>query len=134
MVSRTSPFRERLPFLGALWLALVTVLLCATVPAGLPGSEVRGSAFNPSNSVVALRAKAIASLHDAEIAVGKDDDGVTASHPGPHPGDQTIVPLTPMDGRPAIDAGRVLNILTWHDALPLLRLLSAIYPRGPPLF
>ena len=129
----SNPLGESLPFLGALWLALATVLLCATVPAGLPGSEVRGSAFNPSNSVVALRAKPIASLHDAEIAASKDDDNLAAPHTGPYPGDQAIAPLVHVDSQPATDAGRVPSILAWHDALPLSRLLSAIYPRGPPL-
>lgn len=42
-------------FVSALWVALVTVLLCALVPAGLPLTKTVGSAFSPSTIVVALR-------------------------------------------------------------------------------
>ncbi|MET0372868.1 MAG: hypothetical protein ABW128_01265 [Rhizorhabdus sp.] len=42
---------------AAAWLAVLTVLACAVLPAGLPHTASHGSAFNPANSSVALVAK-----------------------------------------------------------------------------
>lgn len=43
-------------FLASVWLTLATALFCAVVPIGLPQSASHGSAFNPSNTAVALHA------------------------------------------------------------------------------
>jgi hypothetical protein len=40
------------------WVAMVTVLVCAVVPAGLPLTTAQGSAFNPATTAVALQARA----------------------------------------------------------------------------
>lgn len=41
-------------FVGAVWIAIATVLICAVAPAGLPQTTQLGSAFNPATTIVAL--------------------------------------------------------------------------------
>jgi hypothetical protein len=45
-------------FIASLWLTLATALFCAVVPTGLPQSASHGSAFNPSNNIVAVHSSA----------------------------------------------------------------------------
>lgn len=48
---------HRLTFVLTLWVALVTAILCALWPAGLPLTKSVGSAFNPSTTAVVLRGR-----------------------------------------------------------------------------
>lgn len=52
--------KGRLPFIAALWAALIVATLSALVPSGLPLSRATGSAFDPATSVVALKARSSA--------------------------------------------------------------------------
>jgi hypothetical protein len=123
--------RDRKLFLGALWLALATALLFAIAPSGLPGSEAKGSAFSPSNSAVALRARATqTSLVTKRVATRDDVD------PQAHvvtrldwhslvPGVATLLAADCVDDRPFV---------TTPSRGPLLSaLLRMMYPRGPPV-
>src|SRR3546814_20931844 len=55
---KTDHLDNRLVFISALWVALTKAILCAILPAGLPLTNAVGSAFSPSTTIVALRAKA----------------------------------------------------------------------------
>src|SRR3546814_6049101 len=55
---KTDHLDNRLVFISALWVALTTAILCAILPAGLPLTKAVGSAFSPSTTIVAFRAKA----------------------------------------------------------------------------
>jgi hypothetical protein len=117
--------------LVALWLALATALLFAIVPSGLPGSEAKGSAFSPSNSVVALRARATqTSLVTKRVATRDDVDPqahvVTLLdwHPSVA-GVATLFAADCIDDRPFVTApsrGPLLSVF-----------LRMMYPRGPPV-
>lgn len=129
--SKPRPFTDKLLFFGGLWLAIATALLCAIVPSGLPGSESRGSAFNPSNSVVALRAKSTKAVPVIERIADKDSikpstpDGWRTAH-------HLVIPSLP-----AIQAIAILLPLAQMDVprgpVSATGLLQAILPRGPPI-
>jgi len=61
-MSAVGAWPERLsrPFRRAAlaWAVVLTVLVCALAPAGLPHTATQGSAFNPATTSVALHAKA----------------------------------------------------------------------------
>lgn len=59
-------------FVIASWASLLTAIVCATMPAGLPASRSVGSAFDPSTTIVVLRSK---SPVEAKSAVVRADDG-----------------------------------------------------------
>jgi len=44
-------------FRSSLWAALLTAIMCAVMPGGLPATRSVGSAFDPSTTIVALRSK-----------------------------------------------------------------------------
>lgn len=118
------------PFLAVVWAALLTALLSALLPVGLPHSTTVGSAFNPATTSVALRAGTHRPLIASDsIATAKEDKGSGGFAP------HTVIPLLPVP-----DAGLPPGI----TAVPLPpdtsavsplsgRLFSAAYPRGPPL-
>lgn len=56
-MTRPAAIVRRLMSMSAMWLALATAILCAVLPTGLPLSTMLGSAFNPSTTAVALRAR-----------------------------------------------------------------------------
>lgn len=128
--SKPRPFAEKLLFLGGLWLAIATALLCAIVPSGLPGSESRGSAFNPSNSVVALRAKSTEAVAEIDKIADKDKQKPATHVDGRNNPYLISLPLS------AVHAAVALLPLPATGVLPPIpspvRLLSAIFPRGPP--
>lgn len=75
-----SAFRSQLACLTRLcrtsvaaWVTVLTVLFCATLPAGLPQSAIHGSAFNPATTAVALAAKAPERRVAAERRIGPDE-------------------------------------------------------------
>jgi hypothetical protein len=49
-------------FVGTVWLAIATVLICAMAPTGLPQTAHHGSAFNPATTVVAINSGGSARL------------------------------------------------------------------------
>ena len=65
---------------AALWLSVLTVILCAVLPTGLPQTAAHGSAFNPATTAVALVAKGPGRSHDTSRANRRDPlDPQTAS-------------------------------------------------------
>lgn len=46
-----------MPFVAALWMAILLALVCALAPLGPPSSRQAGSAFNPATSAVALKSR-----------------------------------------------------------------------------
>ncbi|MGV3769965.1 MAG: hypothetical protein ACO1NM_08065 [Sphingobium phenoxybenzoativorans] len=131
-MSESKPRRltEKLPFLGALWLAIATALLCAIVPSGLPGSESRGSAFNPSNSVVALRAKSTKAVPAVEKIADKD-----SIKPASHGGWRSWHDLAIASAN-AVQAIAIATLspafTSQSDQIAPTGLFAVILPRGPP--
>ncbi|MCY1168412.1 hypothetical protein D9M73_84060 [compost metagenome] len=120
-------------FFGTLWLALATALLFAIVPAGLPGSEARGSAFSPSNASVALRASAAQTPLVTKRATKNDEvepQVHLASYPDWHP--IVIVAVVTLPGR-CNERGLFLAGSSRVARSLLSALLCAICPRGPPI-
>jgi hypothetical protein len=119
-------------FVPALWVALMTVLLCAILPAGLPLTKTIGSAFSPSTTAVALKGSS-EQLRGAMKRVVKGDPApvpdltqppahqpfVTPGIPAvpQRPPAQKASPPLPRDPTPALPDGAA--------GLP--------YPRGPPI-
>lgn len=60
-------------FAGAIWVAIATILFCALAPTGLPQSTLFGSAFNPSTTTVALKAR-FDGPHLAIKRIARSDD------------------------------------------------------------
>ncbi|CAN5849005.1 hypothetical protein BH11PSE6_BH11PSE6_12020 [soil metagenome] len=119
------------PFLAVVWAALLTALLSALLPVGLPHSTTVGSAFNPATTSVALKAGTHRPLITAESVASGDEES----------GSRVFAPLTSTPLLPAHDiAGLEPRTATAPlppdvSAASLLpgKVLSAAYPRGPPL-
>jgi hypothetical protein len=109
-------------FAGSVWLTVATTLLCALLPVGLPHTSAVGSAFNPSNSVVALRSAEPASLLSRTDAarVQDPDTGIALFAPAI----MAAVRFVPL---PAI----ALHSLG-EQSLAALAPIGSAYPRGPP--
>jgi hypothetical protein len=119
-------------FVPALWVALMTVLLCAILPAGLPLTKTIGSAFSPSTTAVALKGSseqlrgAMKRVVKGDPAPATDLTQAPAHQPFVAPGipavpqrqpAQKASPPLPLDPTPALPDGAT--------GLP--------YPRGPPI-
>lgn len=79
---------------AALWLSVLTVILCAVLPTGLPQTAAYGSAFNPATTAVALVAKGPSRSHDTSRANRRDPlDPQTASQLMAIPG--AVLPYRP---------------------------------------
>jgi hypothetical protein len=119
-------------FVPALWVALMTVLLCAILPAGLPLTKTIGSAFSPSTTAVALKGSS-EQLRGAMKRVVKGD-------PAPVP-DLTQPPAHPLFVTPGIPAvpqrppAQKASPPLPRDPTPALPDGAAglPYPRGPPI-
>lgn len=119
------------PFLAVVWAALLTALLSALLPVGLPHSTTVGSAFNPATTSVALKARADRRLIAVDSSASGDNHGgpggVTLGTADP------ILPAPDIAGLDARAAGAALPYAARKaPALPG-RIVSAAYPRGPPL-
>lgn len=71
----TASVSNRFLFMLSLWMSLATAIVCAVMPAGLPLTRTIGSAFDPSTTIVALRARPPALLDDIVARDGAGDDG-----------------------------------------------------------
>ncbi|MGK6356439.1 hypothetical protein ACMGDH_14595 [Sphingomonas sp. DT-207] len=90
---------QPLHYAALVWGVVLTVLVCALAPAGLPHTATQGSAFNPATTSVALHAKA-----PRERLLGKH--AVEPANPDPEARKQVshvaaIVPIAPLAHRPA---------------------------------
>ncbi|WCM25288.1 hypothetical protein NDN01_14565 [Sphingomonas sp. QA11] len=109
-------------FAGSVWLTVATTLLCALLPVGLPQTSAVGSAFNPSNSVVALRSAEPASLlARTDAARAQDPDTGSALFAPAIMAALRFVPL-------AVVAFHNLG----QQSLAALTPIGSAYPRGPP--
>lgn len=97
------PVTRRLFFLPSLWAALLTAIVCAVVPAGLPATRSVGSAFDPSTTVVALRSRPPV-VAKAE-ALLPDGDGFGADGAFPH---RALPPVSPIMSRGTMSGAAVL--------------------------
>lgn len=113
-------------FAASLWLTLATAVFCAVVPVGLPHTNAHGSAFNPSNSVVALHASSGANRavlkriaqRDTALAASSGSD-ITAPHDHFKIATALVSTSVPQPTTPA--------------ALFISQVRIAAYPRGPPV-
>jgi len=118
------------PFLAVVWAALLTALLSALLPVGLPHSTTVGSAFNPATTSVALKAGTHRPLITSEsVASGDEESGSGVFAP------LTSTPLLPHDIAGLQPRTATAPLPPDVSAASLLpgRVLSAAYPRGPPL-
>lgn len=131
MRQKLDPLGERVLFASTLWIALLTAILCAVVPQGLPFSQSVGSAFSPSTTVVALKSRA-EHLRGAAKAVEKADD------------EPATVPLLLADHHVLVLAYGNGSLLvrsqhrpSWRPGttlwIPASTVPSPHYPRGPPV-
>lgn len=119
-----------LPFAVALWMSLVTAIVCAVVPAGLPSTRSIGSAFDPSTTIVALRSRPPVAVRQAPV---RADDGDGAGSGLGGQADQTAL----LSGVPAmlIAAGiaKCLAVTALSRLLVRARALARVlYARPPP--
>lgn len=121
---------RHLLFVSALWTTLMTVLLCAILPAGLPLTKAVGSAFSPSTTVVALRGSAEQIRGTMKRIVKGDPDPAT---------DLTLPQSAQVIVTPSVQAsvpaqiGQRSTPVPYASTLPLpIALLGQPYPRGPP--
>lgn len=119
------------PFLVVVWAALLTALLSALLPVGLPHSTAVGSAFNPATTSVALKAGTYRTVVAAESVATGDDDAGTGF-------------VTPRMAMSLLQAPDVAELSRRVPATPLppdistasplpRRIFSDAFPRGPPL-
>ncbi|RYY32774.1 MAG: hypothetical protein EOP59_18630 [Sphingomonadales bacterium] len=112
-------------FIASLWLTLATALFCAIVPVGLPHTEVRGSAFNPANSVVALHSSS--SSNRATLRRSAEGEPAPAASAGSDiiaPSDVAVL------AAPLVVASAPLS--TPHTPFTVYNPRIAAFPRGPP--
>jgi hypothetical protein len=123
---------RNLLFVPALWVALMTVLLCAILPAGLPLTKTVGSAFSPSTTAVALKGSS-EQLRGAMKRIVKGDPAPATDLTQP-PAHQLFVtrgiPAVPqrrpvLNGRPPLPQNSTPALPDAIAGLP--------YPRGPPI-
>lgn len=114
-------------FLLSLWLSLATAILCAVLPAGLPLTRTIGSAFDPSTTIVALRARPPAPTKAVLLRIGDADGADIGSGPATlaRLARVTVTPLA-ISMPAAILVPRILSPVP--RALPV-----ALYARPPPL-
>lgn len=117
-----------LSFILSLWMSLVTAVICATLPSGLPATRSIGSAFDPSTTIVALRSRPPVAK-PALLLTGDDDLGAgLRGQPDPS------VPLLVAPAALVTFAARAPAALAaLPPASPRPRALdSALYARPPP--
>lgn len=132
MHGRIDQLSRHLVFVSALWVALVMVLLCAVLPAGLPLTKTVGSAFSPSTTVVALRETAQQVRGAAKRIVKGDPEPATDLTLTPH--HQVFVTLSVPTAAPP-RMGQRGNPSVPHGYTPPLSdaITRQPYPRGPPI-
>lgn len=119
-------------FVSALWVALITAILCAIWPAGLPLTKTVGSAFNPSTTAVALIGRAEQVRAGAKRIVEGDPEPATdLTLPPSHqvfdtPNVPTAAPpQVRKQGSPSAPRSSAQPLPTAVTGQP--------YPRGPPV-
>lgn len=133
MMEACKPVRERaIPvsrhalFIPALWLALLTAIICAILPAGLPLTKTVGSAFSPATTMVALKG----GTEQIRTAIKR----IIRNDPDP-------MPLPSVPAHMQLVPGAIVAIFASAGRRPPLRSstrpLSGApamrpYPRGPP--
>ena len=96
---RRTPVFQPLHYAALVWGVVLTVLVCALAPAGLPHTATQGSAFNPATTSVALHAKAPRERLLGKHALEPASAGPEARKPAPHAA--AVVPTAPLAHRPA---------------------------------
>lgn len=117
-------------FASAIWLAIATILICALAPAGLPQSSAQGSAFSPSTTIVALKARADGPRLVIKRIARSDDDG----HGGEaHAAMPLLAPANALAqlSRPALDGSGVAAPFSAFHLLAF-RKAERPWPIGPP--
>ena len=95
--------RDHLLFLIASWASLLTAIVCATIPAGLPASRSVGSAFDPSTTIVVLRSKSPVEAKTSLIRAGDDNDPMSdTGAPAAVAGNKAAVATTTGSADPAL--------------------------------
>jgi hypothetical protein len=132
-ISAASVWSERLfqplHYAALVWGVMLTVLICALAPAGLPHTATQGSAFNPATTSVALHAKAprerLLGKRVFEPASADPAAGKLVSHVA------AVVPVGPVARRPAPEVTQ----LSPASGIPALAAFARAVPwaRGPPL-
>lgn len=118
--------RRGIWFLVALLFALASALVPALVPSGGNPPRHLGSAFDPSNNVLALRARA----HQNVVAVVPSNERDASLADGASAGDQVLPPQILALWIPAYPASSLPPADRVREALPRLR--SPVQPRAPP--
>ena len=98
---RLNPLFQPLHYAALVWGVVLTVLVCALAPAGLPHTATQGSAFNPATTSVALHAKAPRERLLGKHALESASADPEVREPGPHTA--AVVPPAPLVHRPAPD-------------------------------
>jgi hypothetical protein len=124
-----SPVREQHWFLGAVLLVLASALVAALVPSGQPSTQLIGSAFDPSTSAVALRARTQKAVDEiAQVTPGKRDQQKRVAA-----GSTLYIPMFPPLCWQALLVLPLGTALCACAATPRpLRLRAANAPRAPP--
>lgn len=95
---RLNPVFQPLHYAALVWGVVLTVLVCALAPAGLPHTAAQGSAFNPATTSVALHAKAPRERLLGKHALEPASADPEAREPVPHA--VALAPTAPLAHRP----------------------------------